>query len=189
MGWRASLSPQTVFRHSSFTYVHALVGSLWQDMRKTAWVCIQWTELMYISANVCYLEFIIILCFHTLTLKSLGFNPLRLSVRVVFSQGYTCTMWAARCTQSVWVTAVSLSRAATVISNMASTPPPCAKSPAAAASRSLTTSYSLSSSPSPWITALRWCTSSRRCAPSAWVLWRYWTFLSYQTLGLCDMII
>lgn len=100
-------------------------------------------------------------------------SPLLQVIDVCFSpapsQVSICTMLAGRCTQSVWVTAVSSSRAVTVTTTTASIPRPCARFPAAAAWRFSTTKSSPSCWRSPWTTALRLSMSSPRCAPSAWV--------------------
>lgn len=74
-------------------------------------------------------------------------------------QESTCTMWEGRCTQSASVIPAFLSRAVTVITTTASTPPLSARSPVDAASRFSTTRSLLSFWPSQSTMALRPCMS------------------------------
>lgn len=88
------------------------------------------------------------------------------------NQEYTCTMWEGRCMQSASVTPASLSRAVTVITTMASTPPLSARSPVDVASRFSTTRSLLSFWLSQSTTALRLFMSLPRCVPLGWALSR-----------------
>lgn len=88
------------------------------------------------------------------------------------SQESICITLEGRCTQNVWVTAVSSSRVATVTTTMASIPRLCVRFPVAAAWRFSTTRSLLSCWPSLSIMALRPFMSSPKCAPSAWALLR-----------------
>ena len=87
-------------------------------------------------------------------------------------QEYTCTMWEERCTQSASVTPASLSRAVTVITITASTPPLSARSPVDVASRFSTTRSLLSFWPSLLTMALRLFMSLLKCVPLGWALSR-----------------
>lgn len=82
------------------------------------------------------------------------------------NQVCTCTMWEGRCTQSALVTPAFLSRAVTVITTTASTPPLSARSPVDVVSRFSTTRSLLSFWPSQSTMALRPFMSLLRCAPS-----------------------